>query len=249
MATILLVPLLLSSVLGAASITQYPFLIISLVEPTMPQVFDVVGVTVHVESELDVPVCEMSWDFGDGTYGSSSMNNTGVFEFTTFHIFSRPGDYYMRMSVLDALNRTAQDVQPLFVDRQTCTLFLSVSPVSVLNTTELTRFTLEADLKTKTEAVLADRAVMFWYSSDGADWLQITAAKTNGAGQAVVFFKPPFEGGYYFRVTFEGDDLYAPAEVVRGEQSIVTPELPSLLVMPLLLFSTLLFTRRRWKLR
>jgi len=227
--------LLLSSVLVSPSeVHVLPFVVITAVSPDYPEVFDVMTVTAHVEA--NVTVTEVWWSFGDGAVGSSAMNSSGVFEFCVSHIYQEPSFYYLRVGLRDRDNRTAEDVGQVEVQPRGTVLTLDVSP-KTLNTSLQKNFIIAASLASNIGVPLANQRVFFWYSSDAMNWLPIMYASTGTDGQVSILFKPPFDGQYEFKASYDGDRLYGASEVYSYD-SLVTPELPAF-VVPLVLFAAL----------
>lgn len=258
-----MIPWLLLAVLGLSvlQVQSQPFVEVVAVAPDYPAVYDVVDVTFRVYSP-EVPVVMLAWAFrmSNMTVVSSGvvgLNMTGECDYMTHQVFTYPGDYYVQVSVQDAVNRTAADVYGFYVEREGTDLVLSVSPKD-LNTTRSEYFTMIAILTTSMNEPVLGADVVFEYTCSGdscpagssqedPSWYAVQTARTNQNGQAVVFFKPPFEGQYQFRVRFEGDELHLGCMKFEFE-SFVTPEFPELLaglLLPLLLLVTVTVSRRR----
>lgn len=233
-AVVVVLFILFSSVLSPASVRSVPFIVITAVSPDYPEVFDVVTVTAHVEA--NVTVTEVWWSFGDRAVGSLAMNSSGVFEFCVSHIYQAPGFYYLRVGLRDRDNRTAEDVGQVEVQPRGTVLTLDVSP-KILNTSLQKDFIIAASLASNIGVPLPNQRVFFWYSSDAMNWLPIMYASTGTDGRVSILFKPPFDGNYEFKASYDGDSLYGASEVYSYD-SVVTPELPAF-VVPLVFFAAL----------
>ena len=229
----LLLPLLLVLLLlGSAptSIHTLPFIKVVSVDPTFPQIFDTVSVTVQIDRDIiniNASIDVLVVEFGDGYTGQySGLNITESTVMVTIgYIYQTPGEYDLRVTVMDALNRTAQDVSTFTVEPRSTVLTFQVNPVDV-NSSLGEHFTFEATLKTDQGISLGDRTISFWYSTTMGNqtWYSAAVAKTNPNGQVILSWKPPFDGEYGFRANFDGETLYAPSESTFTVACLVTPE-------------------------
>ena len=183
----------------------------------------------------------MEWE------GFTVMNMTGIFDYCIYHTFNRPGDYYIRVTVMDAYNRTAQDVRSVYVDLQGTVLTLNVSPDHV-NSSNNEKFMLAAYLASNSGSPIADTQLMFYYGNNATetDWLPMAAGETNQNGYVRLFFSPPFDGFYKFKVSYVGDDLHTPSEAEYGD-AIVTPEFPFPVILLVSIMLPIVVSRLRFK--
>ncbi len=239
--------LLSSLAVQGGTVQALPFILITDLSPVSPQIWDTVLVTVRVEANRTAPARLMSWDFGDNQSFSTMQNMTGAFMVTVGHIYVKSGSYYVRVRVVDALNRTAEDVSQLLVKPRTTLLTFQVSPAHV-NASRGEQFTFQAQLSTDQGTALVGEPLAFWYTGDGVKWYSASGGKTTSGGYLVMLWSPPFEGEYRFKVTYEGSQVYASSWQQWNIIAIAAPEFPnwlSGLIVPITFFSFLVLARRR----
>jgi len=243
---LLLVLLLLGS--APASIHTLPFVKVVSVDPSSPQIFDTVSVTVEIQRAMNVTLDSLLVEYGDGYSGEySGLNMSDQTIWVTIgHIYQAPSEYDLRVTVMDAWNRTAQDVSTFTVEPRSTILDFQVNP-SHVNSSLNEHFTFEATLTTNQGIPLGDRTISFWYSADNMTWFSVGSPRTNSNGQAILVFKPPFDGSYAFKATFEGDSLYAPTETTFSVDCVVAPEFQFPIVSMLCLLAIPIFVRKEGK--
>lgn len=221
---------------ASASIHTLPFVKVISVDPSSPQIFDTVSVTVEIQRDSNVTLDVLVVEFGDGYPGQySGLNATEATTMVTIgHIYQTPGEYDLRVTVMDAWNRTAQDVSTFTVYPRSTVLDFQVNPLHV-NSSLNEHFTLEATLKTDQGIPLGGRVISFWYSSTMGNetWYSASVAKTDANGQVILSWGPPFDGEYKFRADFDGETLYAPTESTFSVACVVAPEF-QLPILPML---------------
>lgn len=239
--------LLLSMMMAASTGQSLPFIVIVNVNPAEPQIFDNVGIPVQVHVAPTINMTELYWEFGDGANQSALLvDYPESFEAVAYHIYTFPGDYWVRVSLRDSQNRTAQDVYQLTVLPRGTEILVNVYP-SLLNTTQTEHFTITAELRTNMGTPIAAGALIFWYSLDvGESWYPLAAnpIQTGGDGRIGLTFIPPVDGGYMFKVSFSGSSLYAPSDGVSS--GLACPEFP--LPIAVLVVSMLCVVARRRRL-
>jgi len=248
-----MMPLLLVSflLLSSLNMTWLPFVFITEVSPESPMIFDMVTVTWRVQTDVSVPITVAQWDFGDGTGGVDTQQNmTGTFYITRAHVYVVPGDYYLRVGVVDALNRTAQDVIAVTVQPRATVITFNVNPVNV-NSSYDEHFTFEASLATDQGVTLVGESVAFWYSpvpvnqsADGIMWYSAGGGLTGNGGRIMTLWVAPFDGQYIFKATFDGGELYAPTETIYAIICQVTPEFAMPSVVLIIGFLSIILCKR-----
>ena len=235
----ILAMLLLSS-LAQSSVIVSPFVYITDLSPSEPMIYDQVQFTAVVQVDVSAVLLVLRWDFGDNETMLTTQNMTVTFV-SASHIYTSPGDYYVRVRIVDSLNQTAEDVRLLTVEPRSTALIFQVSPEHInINSSLHEYFTLDATLETDQGAPLPDESVTFWYASAASQadltWYSAASGFTGPGGRLVFTWTPPFEGSYMFKATFQGTSLFAPTETLFSDPCLVADELSvPMLLLPLLL--------------
>lgn len=233
----------------SASVHTLPFVQITGFSPDQPQVFDEVGITARIETDANTTM--IIWRFGDNETAQDPETQIGVWVVTIHHVFQTPGDYDVQVTVIDALNQTAQDVDTVTVGHRSTLLTFQVSPAHV-NASRNEWFTFQAMLTTDQNVPLAAAKVDFWYSivdsnnpSSTQTWYSAGYAQTDLNGQAMARFKPPADAQYVFMATYEGDSLYDRTDATYDLVCINTPEFPYPMLSLIPILAVLILTRRK----